>query len=125
MSVAEYEDQFTSLSRYVYHLVSTDTLGPKRFVRGLANPLFSNLLLMIGRMSYVEIMDAAYGLEIGREEQRAAKESGKKQKIKEPFLVDLVLESPELSALTPGTIGRGYCFWAYFNQYICLKVPGW
>ena len=36
-------------------------------------------------MSYAKIMDAAYGLEIGREEWRAAKESGKKQKMKGTF----------------------------------------
>ena len=40
---------------------------------------------MVGRMSYAKIIDAAYSLEIGREEQRAAKESGKKQKMKGTF----------------------------------------
>ena len=50
----------------------------RRFVRGLVDPLFSNLLPMVRRMSYAEIVDATYDLEIGREERRAAKESGKK-----------------------------------------------
>ena len=66
------------MSRYAYHLVSTDTMKARRFVRGLLDLLFSNLLPMVGRMSYAEIVDAAYGFEIGREERRAAKESGKK-----------------------------------------------
>ena len=85
MTIAEYEEQFTSLSRYAYHLVSDDTMRARRFVRGLLDPYFSNLLPMVGRMTYAEIVDAAYGLEIGREEWRVANESGKKQKMKENF----------------------------------------
>ena len=68
MSIAEYEEQFTNLSRYAYHLISNDTMKARRLVRGLLDPLFSNLLPMVGRMSYAEIVDAIYGLEIGREE---------------------------------------------------------
>ena len=79
MSVAEYKEQFTKLSRYAHHLMSIETMRVRRFVHGLADPLFSNLLSMVGRMSYVEIMDAAYGHEIEREEQKVSKESGKKQ----------------------------------------------
>ena len=33
---------------------------------------------MVGRMSYAKIVDAIYGLEFGREEQKATKEFGKK-----------------------------------------------
>ena len=68
MPVTEYKEQFTKLSIYTLHLVSTETMKIKRFVRGLADPLFSNLFLMVGRMSYAEVMDAAYGLESGRKE---------------------------------------------------------
>ena len=32
MSVAEYEEQFTNLSRYAYHLMSNDTMKAKRFI---------------------------------------------------------------------------------------------
>ena len=85
MSIAEYEEQFTNLSRYANHLVSAKTIRARRFVRGLTDPLFTNLLPMVGRMSYVEIVDTTYSLEIGREERRAAKESGKKQKMKGTF----------------------------------------
>ena len=32
MSVVEYEEQFTNLSHYAYHLVSIDTMKARRFV---------------------------------------------------------------------------------------------
>ena len=67
------------------HLMSTETIKVRRFVRGLADPLFFNLFLMVRRMLYAEIIDATYGLKSGREEQKAAKKSNKKQKIKGPF----------------------------------------
>ena len=51
---------------------------------------------MVETMSYAEIMDAAYSLEIRKEEYRAAKESGKKQKMKGTFLVDLVPKEPKV-----------------------------
>lgn len=82
MSITEYEEQFTRLFRYAHHLVSTETMRVRRFVQSLVDPLFSNLLPLIGRMSYAKIVDAAYDLEFGREEQRVAKESGKKQKMR-------------------------------------------
>ena len=65
MSIAEYKEQLTQLSRHAHHLVSTETMKVRRFVRGLVNPLFSNLFPMIGKMSYTEIMDVVYGLEFG------------------------------------------------------------
>ena len=68
MSVAEYKEQFTKLSCHAHHLVSTETMRARRFVRDLVDPLFSNLLPMVETMSYAEIMDAAYSLEIGKEE---------------------------------------------------------
>ena len=37
---------------------------------------------MVKRMSYAEIVDAIYGLEFGRKDQRVAKESSKKQKMR-------------------------------------------
>ena len=57
----------------------------RRFVRGLADPLFPNILPMVERMPYVEIVDAAYGLESRTKEWKAAKESNKKQKMKGSF----------------------------------------
>ena len=83
--VIEYEEQFTRLSRYAPHLVSTETMKVRRFVWGLANPLFSNLFPMVRRMSYPKIMDATYGLESRKEEWKATKESGKKQKMRGSF----------------------------------------
>ena len=65
--------------------MSTKTMRVRRFVRGLADRLFSNQFLMIGRMSYAVIMDVAYGLEFGREEWTATKEFGKKQKMRASF----------------------------------------
>ena len=78
MFVTEYKEQFTRLSIYTLHLVSTETMKIKRFVRGLADPLFSNLFPMVGRMSYAEIMDVTYGLESRRKEWKVAKVSNKK-----------------------------------------------
>ena len=40
---------------------------------------------MVGRMSYAEIMDVAYGIEFGMEERRATKESSNKKKMKGSF----------------------------------------
>ena len=85
MSIVEYEKQFTKLTIYAHHLVSTETMKVRRFVRGLVDPLFSNFFQTVRSISYAEIMDAAYGLEFGREERRIAKESGKKQKMRGSF----------------------------------------
>ena len=68
ISITEYKEQFNRLSRYALHLVSIETMKVRRFVRGLADPLFSNLFPMVGRISYVEIVDVVYGLESRREE---------------------------------------------------------
>ena len=68
MSVIAYKEQFTKLSGYTSHQLSTETMTVKRFVRGLADPLFSNLYPMVGRISFAKIVDAAYGHEFRREE---------------------------------------------------------
>ena len=62
----EYEEYFTTLSRYAPHLVSIENMRVKRFIRGLADPMFSNLFPMIRRMSYAKIVDTTYGLESGK-----------------------------------------------------------
>ena len=85
MSVTKYKEHFARLSKYASYLVSTETMRIRRFFRGLEDPLFSNPFLMVRRMSYAEIMDVAYGLQFGKEELRATKESHKKQKMRGSF----------------------------------------
>ncbi|XP_072072234.1 uncharacterized protein [Arachis hypogaea] len=86
MSVMQYENSFTELSRYVEHLVTPDIMRVKRFVRGLENPYFTALSPMVGSMTYSEIVNAAYGIEAGLEERRVNKEEiDKKKRIQGAF----------------------------------------
>lgn len=48
--------------------MSIETLKVRRFVWGLADPLFSNLFPMVRRMSYAKIVDAVYDLEFRKRE---------------------------------------------------------
>ncbi|RYR70874.1 hypothetical protein HN51_023259 [Arachis hypogaea] len=85
MSVMQYENRFTELSRYAEHLVTPDIMRVKRFVQGLANPYFTALSPMVESLTYSEIVNAAYGIETELEERRANKGIGKKKRIQGTF----------------------------------------
>ena len=78
MAITEYDIEFTRLSCYAPQLVATEALRAKRFIQGLANPLFTTLATQISKVTNIETMDAALLIEYGKMERRASKEAAKK-----------------------------------------------
>ena len=44
-----------------------------RFTRGLAKPMFTTMSSQVGKLTYVEVVDVAVHIEIGRMEKKASK----------------------------------------------------
>ena len=65
MTASEYDDHFTRLSHYASHMVPTDTLRTERFIRGLANLMFTTLLSHVGRITYAKAVDVTLHIEAG------------------------------------------------------------
>ncbi|XAR57343.1 hypothetical protein NMG60_11025455 [Bertholletia excelsa] len=63
MSVTEYEQQFTRLSRYATFHVTDDRARATRFIRGLSDSLFSSMGSQIGAISYARAVECARSLE--------------------------------------------------------------
>ncbi|XP_028120742.1 uncharacterized protein LOC114318076 [Camellia sinensis] len=58
MSVAEYEAEFTRLSQYGKHLISTENLKAQRFEEGL-DPDIRDVILPMRLVTYADIVDCA------------------------------------------------------------------
>ena len=80
MSIIESDTQFTNLSCYAPHLVATEVLRIERFIRGIADPLFTTLIPQIGKATYDEVVNIALMIESGKMKRRASKEATKKLK---------------------------------------------
>ena len=83
MSVAEYDIQFTRLSRYAPHLIAPERLKVERFVNGLRDYLFRSIQI-IDATTYADVLDAALRLELRVKESQAKRESRKKSKSEGP-----------------------------------------
>ena len=66
-------------------MVSIDALRTKRFIRGLANPMFTILSSHVRRIIYAEAIDAAIRIEASQLEQKAAREATEKPKLQGSF----------------------------------------
>ena len=75
-------------------------------------------------MSYAKIVHAAYGLEIGRGEQKAAKESSKKQKMKGTFFGGCSIGGTEGYSSRCQASSGGATSSGPIPMSVCLKVPG-
>ncbi|XP_052113917.1 uncharacterized protein LOC110278045 [Arachis duranensis] len=85
MTVTEYAKEFTRLSKSAPYLVNSEEMKVRRFVRGLAEPMFTTLMPEVGRMSFKDVLNSAYGIEVGIAERNAFKDVGKKPKMKGQF----------------------------------------
>ncbi|XP_072081185.1 uncharacterized protein [Arachis hypogaea] len=85
MTVTEYAKEFTRLSKSAPYLVNSEEMKVRRFVRGLAEPMFTTLMPEVGRMSFKDVLNSAYGIEAGIVERNAFKDVGKKPKMKGQF----------------------------------------
>lgn len=85
MTVSEYDDHFSQLSRHVLHMVPTDALRTGGFIRGLANPMFTTLSSHVGRITYTEAMDASLHIKAGQQKRKANREAAKKPKSRGSF----------------------------------------
>ncbi|XP_072058823.1 uncharacterized protein [Arachis hypogaea] len=82
MTVTEYAKEFTRLSKSALYLVNSEEMKVRRFVRGLTEPMFTTLMPEIGRMSFKDVLNFAYGIEAGIAERNTFKDVGKKPKMK-------------------------------------------
>ncbi|XP_016200397.1 uncharacterized protein LOC107641417 [Arachis ipaensis] len=85
MTVTEYAKEFTRLSKSAPYLVNSEEMKVRRFVRGLAEPMFTTLMPEVGRMSFKDVLNSAYGIEAGIAERNTFKDVGKKPKMKGQF----------------------------------------
>nr|XP_029154554.1 uncharacterized protein LOC114927773 [Arachis hypogaea] len=85
MTVTEYAKEFTRLSKSAPYLVNSEEMKVCRFIRGLAEPMFTTLIPEVGRMSFKDVLNSAYGIEVGIAERNAFKDVGKKPKMKGQF----------------------------------------
>ncbi|RYR69893.1 uncharacterized protein [Arachis hypogaea] len=85
MTVTEYAKEFTRLSKSAPYLVNSEEMKVRCFVRGLAEPMFTTLMPEVGRMSFKDVLNSAYGIEAGIAERNAFKDVGKKPKMKGQF----------------------------------------
>ena len=77
MTISEYDIQFTRLSRYAPHLVSTEEMKVKRFVNGLRDYLFRSIHFT-ETMTYTQVLDAALRFESRVRERQVERESRKR-----------------------------------------------
>ncbi|XP_016165116.1 uncharacterized protein LOC107607708 [Arachis ipaensis] len=85
ITVTEYTKEFTRLSKSAPYLVNSEEMKFCRFVRGLAEPMFTTLMPKVGHMYFKDILNSAYGIEAGIAERNAYKDIGKKPKMKGQF----------------------------------------
>ncbi|XP_016185275.1 uncharacterized protein LOC107626896 [Arachis ipaensis] len=85
MTVIEYAKEFTRPSKSAPYLMNSEEMKIRRFVRGLAEPMFITLMPEVGRMSFKDVLNSAYGIEAGIAERNAYKDVGKKSKVKGQF----------------------------------------
>ncbi|XP_025665169.1 uncharacterized protein [Arachis hypogaea] len=83
--MTEYAKEFARLSKSAPYLVNSKEMKVRRFVRGLAEPMFTTLMPEVGRMSFKDVLNSAYGIEVGIVERNAYKDVGKKTKVKGQF----------------------------------------
>ena len=81
MSVAQYDAQFTLLSIYAPHMVTTEALRMTRFICGLANLMFTTLSSQFTKLTYAEAVNTAMRIEDRRMDKKVAREAIKKQKV--------------------------------------------
>ena len=77
--------EFARLSRYAQQLVGIAALRVERFIRGLADPSFTILASQIGKVIYVEAVNATLLIESSKIERKASKEAAKKPKTRRFF----------------------------------------
>ena len=73
MSVIVYDMELTRLFRYAPQLVATEALRVEKFIRRLADPLFTTLAPQISKVTYAKAMNATLLIEFGKIKKRASK----------------------------------------------------